>query len=257
MCPLYISLTSIFGNQHMLLQTLQSISNQTHTFDKCFIFLSEEPYLQDAGFQDKLLTNVDLIKFINNNKDKFEVRWVDNLGPYRKILNLLKEKLEEDCLILYIDDDVIYEKNFIKRVIDNYNVNKCCINCRGFTFELTKDWTYRNRKTLIPKHLYNFATGKGGVLLKPIHFNNTKDIMFNSNLIRELCPFNEDIWMTFMRICNGVECYVDNYQFFDEELSIIGNRPRSLYDNYNKEWNDFYINRTINKLVELKYLHIG
>jgi hypothetical protein len=216
--------------------------------------LSEEPYLQDTGFENRLLTDTRLIDFLNVNSDKFEIKWVENTGPYRKILNLLKEKFEEDCLILYIDDDVIYEKNYLKRVLDNFNANNCCINCRGFTFELSTNWTYRDRKNLIPKHLYNFVTGKGGVLLKPIYFKKTKEVMFNNNLIRELSPFNEDIWMTFMRICNEVECYVDNYQFFDEELSLIGNRPRSLYDNYNKEWNNFYINKTINKLIELGYL---
>ena len=43
--PVYISITSIFQNQDILLQTLQSIMNQTRKPDKIFLYLSEESYI--------------------------------------------------------------------------------------------------------------------------------------------------------------------------------------------------------------------
>jgi hypothetical protein len=64
----YVSLTSIFDNQNILLLTLMSIRNQTVIPDKCFIFLSEDEKFKDKGFPDKKITNPGLIYFLNQNK---------------------------------------------------------------------------------------------------------------------------------------------------------------------------------------------
>ena len=94
---LYVSVTSIKQNQNRLLLTLKSIKTQIIKPSKCFIYLSEEPYLLDKGFKDRIL-NKNLEDFINKN-NLFEIRWCKNTGPYRKLLPLLKEKYQEDCLI--------------------------------------------------------------------------------------------------------------------------------------------------------------
>lgn len=86
---IYVSLTSIKQNQTILQKTLLSIKNQDLLPDKCYLFLSEEPYLRDEGFINKEL-NEDLKMLLDN--DMFEIRWVPNIGPYRKILPLLFEK---------------------------------------------------------------------------------------------------------------------------------------------------------------------
>ena len=86
--PVYISLTSIFKNQDILLKTLQSIMKQTRLPDKIFLYLSEESYILDTGFKDKKITNSNLLKFINNNSIIY-IKWVKNTGSYRKLLPLL------------------------------------------------------------------------------------------------------------------------------------------------------------------------
>ncbi len=58
----YISLTSIQQKQKELKKTLQTVLNQTLKVDKCYIYLSEEPYLLDKGFKNKKL-NDDLQQF--------------------------------------------------------------------------------------------------------------------------------------------------------------------------------------------------
>ena len=73
--PVYISLTSIFENQNILLETLQSIMQQTRLPDKIFLYLSEESYIIDSGFTDKKLTNSNLLKFINDNSI-INIKWV-------------------------------------------------------------------------------------------------------------------------------------------------------------------------------------
>ena len=105
--PVYISLTSIFDNQNRLLQTLQSIMNQTIKPDKIFLYLSDKPYILDTGFKDKKITDTTLLTFINDNSI-IDINWVNNTGSYRKLLPLLKDKWDEDCIIITIDDDNIY-----------------------------------------------------------------------------------------------------------------------------------------------------
>ena len=100
---IYISLTSIKGNQASLYQTLDSISNQSIKPDKCFLYLSEESYLLDQGFQNRQVSP-ELHSLLSNNSI-FELKWVKNTGPYRKLLPLLKDKKDEDCVIIAIDDD--------------------------------------------------------------------------------------------------------------------------------------------------------
>ena len=45
MCPIYISVTTIFQRQHKILKTLKSIINQTRKPDKIFLHISENSYL--------------------------------------------------------------------------------------------------------------------------------------------------------------------------------------------------------------------
>ena len=82
-----ISLISIFQRQNSLLSTLKSCFQQSlnskYYLDKDIINLSEEPYLLDTGFKDKKITNIELIQFINKNKQKILINWTLNTGPYR------------------------------------------------------------------------------------------------------------------------------------------------------------------------------
>ena len=101
----YVAMTSIFGRQSLLLNTLKSIKDQTLQPTKCYIYLSEEPYLVDSGFTNKQLKHQELEQFLDSHQDLFEVRWTKNTGPYRKLLPLLKDKWNEDCVIITLDDD--------------------------------------------------------------------------------------------------------------------------------------------------------
>jgi hypothetical protein len=250
----YISLTSIYDNQTSLLPTLQSIEHQSHQPDKCYIYLSEQPYLLDRGFKDRKLLP-DLSNYLSNH-DLFEVRWCDNLGPYRKLLLLLREKWNEDCLIITIDDDTVYVPTLIKNYIDDYQRYHCCITYRGFTMSYgssIREITYEKRGQLINRHLYNFHTGKGGVVYHPQFFNKTKSIMFDQNLYRACSETGDDIWFNFMRIANGVECYVDSAQpYMSSDLTT----EHSLYRKFNdhNHLNTTNIQKTIDQLIKMGYL---
>jgi hypothetical protein len=231
---IYISLTSIFQNQDILLKTCESLINQTQLPDNIFIYLSELPYLLDAGFKNKIITNKSLQTFLKKYSNLIIIKWVDNEGPYRKLLPLLKEKWTEDCIIITVDDDTIYDINLIKNMINDYKKYNCVINYRGFTpkCKSLNYFNYHDRDTLINKHLYNFPTGKAGILYKPNFFHKTDNLIFNKNIYMNFCKSQDDVWFYLLRIKNNIFCYIDNKLYMSKDNT---NGKCSLYENYNSK----------------------
>jgi len=251
---IYISLTSIFQNQNILLKTLKSIKEQTLKPNKCIIYLSEEPYLLDAGFKDKTINN-ELNIFLKEN-ELFEIKWCKNIGPYRKLLPLLKEKLEEDCLIITIDDDTEYHPSLIENYVNDYKDKNCCISYRGFTMMKNNEnkIDYDVRANLKNNNLFNFHTGKGGVLYHPKFFSKTKNIIFKRKIYTECCETGDDIWFNFMRIANGINCYIGQNPFMTKDFTDPTTALWFNFNNVNK-LNTVNINKTIEKLIELNVLN--
>lgn len=248
---IYASLTSIFQNQTELLKTLISLNNQTLKPSKIYVYLSETAYLLDIGFKNRLITNKSLLEYLNKNQDSITVSWTENTGPFRKLLPLLKEKWDEDCLIITFDDDVEYKKNLIENMVKDYDVHKCVINYRGFTLDIN-NINYNHRIKTIPKYLYNFPTGNAGILYHPRFFIKTKDIIFDKNIYTDCCKTGDDIWFMFMRICNNIECYIDSKPY--KTKCNITKSALCLNYNFKNNNNTIMLRNTIKKLKDMNYI---
>ncbi len=252
---IYVSLTSIYQKQHLLLLTLQSILLQTLLPTKCFIYLSEEPYLIDKGFKNKKL-NDDLQKFIDTYPI-FKIRWCKNIGPYRKLLYLLKSKWNRDCLILTIDDDIVYHRNLIESYVNDYKKYKCCVSYRGcthdFNFPNYSNFHYEKRTNTIPRTLYNFANSGVGTIIHPSFFHKTKNLIFDLKLIKDLCPTTDDIWYYFCRIANNIDTVIINKPHF---FQFFNDNDNALFFNYNNvdDRNTVNIKKTATKFHQLKLI---
>lgn len=233
--PVFVSLTSISGNQNILLETLHSMLQQTKKPDKIFLYLSEEPYILDKGFKEKKITNTKLLKFINDNS--IELKWVKNTGSYRKLLPLLKDKWKEDCIIITIDDDTIYDRYLIENLVKDYYQYRCVIGYRGFTpsFKNIENFDYLKHDSLQHLSLYNFLTGKGGILYKPEFFHKTKDLIFNSDIYLTTCPVNDDVWFYIVRLLNNVKCYIGKEKW---QIKDITHNDGGLFIKYNMKNNN-------------------
>jgi hypothetical protein len=243
--PIYISLTSIFQNQEILLETLISLLNQKLLPDKIFIYLSIEPFLKDIGFSDKEITNEQLKELLSKNENKIIINWTENTGPYRKLLPLLKEKWNDDCIIITVDDDTVYNENLIENFYNEYCKYKCLISNRGFTPKLIDNnletFDYYAHDINKEKYIYNFPTGKGGILYKPEFFHKTKDLIFNKDIFFKTCGTNDDIWFYIVRVKNNIECYLSKNKFMlkDNTKSSTG-----LFLNFNCTQNTKYLRDT-------------
>lgn len=251
MIPIYVSLTSIFKNQSLLTKTLHSILKQTLKPDKIFIYLSDKPYMLDNGFKDYIITDNNLQTLINNNN--IFIKWVINIGSYRKLIPILQDKWNEDCIIITIDDDTIYDDNLIKNLVSDYNKYNCVIGYRGFTpaCDKLKNFNYLKRSNTKNLHLYNFLTGKGGILYKPQFFHNTNNLIFNK-IYLDICPGQDDLWFYIVRILNNINCYTSNTKYMTKDLLNDG-----LYVHYNRNnnHNTVTFNSIISSLKKLNYIN--
>jgi hypothetical protein len=249
--PVYISVTSIFQNQDILLKTLRSIAAQSQLPDRVFIYLCEQPYILDKGFSNKIITNTGLLEYINN--PLFSLIWTENIGPYTKLLPILKDKWNEDCLIITLDDDTYYHPDLIKNLVSDYNIHKCVIGYRGFTpkFNILRNINYNKRDILKSNDLYNFTTGKGGVLYHPKMFYRTGNLIFNKSIYQTHLKTTDDIWFYIIRICNNINAYIGTYPFMIDDYSRSG-----LYRTINSksDTNTSNLRSIINLLVDLGHL---
>lgn len=249
----YVSIAGIFDKQNVLLSALKSIDQQSVRPDKCFINLSEDPNLLDRGFKDKKI-NLELENYISSN-NLFEIKWVKNTGPFVKLLPLLKEKWQEDCVIITVDDDSVYHKDLIKNYQRHYNEHRCVICHRSFNmiYDSIEDMKYRNRGSVqtVPV-INNFHTGKGGVLFHPSFFKESVSHLFDESIYKQCCPTNDDIWFNLHRMANGIKCFAspENTMIKDQSVGKF-----ALWNNFNskQDVNDVQIQKTIQTLRKLGY----
>lgn len=112
----YVSLTTIAARVNKVKDTIDSILRQTHPVNKITLYLSSEPYIIDTGIETIPSSLIRLAE----KEPKFNIEYVENIGPYRKLIPALKQHWLEDCLIITIDDDKIYENNMIENMVREY-----------------------------------------------------------------------------------------------------------------------------------------
>jgi len=114
-----VNITTTSGRLNLCSATVWSLINQSVLPDNINIWISHEAYLADQGIQEVPAW----IEYFNSFRDIIKVRYVKNTGPYRKIIPALRKANDDDVLI-YGDDDVIYDSQWLKTLIDAYNKNK-------------------------------------------------------------------------------------------------------------------------------------
>jgi hypothetical protein len=231
--PIYVSLTSIYQNQDKLYDTLLSIKNQSLKPSRIYVYLSKDPFLLDKGFANGI-TN----KLLENELKNpiYKLKWTKNEGSYRKLIPILKEKWLENCIIITVDDDVIYDTNLVEKLYYDFLDKGCSIAYRGFmSKKIPSKYQYSLDRKGESLHLYNFATGKGGILYCPHFFHKTGNSVFDSSLyLSDKYKTKDDVWFYLKRIENNIELFlgVTKWLKFDnsssnESLSISYNSFKS------------------------------
>lgn len=101
-----VSVTSTAKRLPMLYFTLRSLERQSFRADEIRVNLSKEPYLQDQGVRGD-------ISWLG---DRYKISFVENTGPYRKLLPSISDAASDDRIVT-IDDDVLYGPGWLESLL--------------------------------------------------------------------------------------------------------------------------------------------
>ncbi len=191
-----VSLAVISGRLPYLPDVLERLLEQTVTPTRVYVWISEEPFLLDEGVTfDDLPPSV--VERAEDETSPVEVRRVDNIGPHRKLLPLLREVYpdEDPPLVVTADDDTLYPKRWLEALETAYRRHRCAITFRSRRIRTVEaglapyaTWPLVHDEVLSHRL---FSTGKDGLLVHPHMF----DERVLSDAFEELCPSRSDAWI--------------------------------------------------------------
>lgn len=201
---LIVSLTSYPARLKSLHVVIRSLLKQSLLPEKIILYLGTDTKENDIPK-----------KLIKLTKYNFEIKKnYEDLKPHKKYIFAMQEY--PNHTIITVDDDIIYDKNLVKSLVESSKKNPGCV-CARRVHLMTKNeenklnpyskWKWECKNIKEASHAL-FATGVGGVLYPPSIF--TKEA-FDTEKIKEHCLNTDDIWLKYMEIKNNVKVvFTDN-----------------------------------------------
>lgn len=193
-----VSLTATSFRLPMLSEVLKSLLRQTIAPERVVLWVSDEPFLLDAGVRsDDLPESVRALA--EDDANRLTIRNTENIGPHRKLLPLLAEVYHDPDppLIITADDDTLYPRRWLEALLSAYEEHRCAVTFRARTIQTVagglapySTWPMLPGYEEISSHRL-LATGKDGLLVHPHMFH--PDVLQQS--FRELCPSRSDAWI--------------------------------------------------------------
>ena len=253
-----VSLTSYPKRINTIKFTLFSLFNQSLKPDKIVLWLANENFPNRENDIPK-----DVLKF---KKFGLEIDWCDDIKSFKKLIPSLK-KYPND-LIVTVDDDIYLDKDWLKKLYEEYLKNPECIIChrtkciignkKGDYIISIKPYNEWPLSTHEQKPSYiNFITGGAGALYPP---NSLDNDIFNKELFMKLCSTSDDIWFYCMALKKGtkIKCIPNNFYQLTyvnpaEEVGLF-NSTETLWHINSKGQNDINLDNVLKKFPEIKKL---
>ena len=209
-----VTLTTISSRMTSLPAVIESLRQQTYRPAKVYLHLSQEAYLLDKGVaeDDPLLQELTADRWV-------QVRWVPNLGPYRKIFPFLQaggygqalDRQSDGDLFITVDDDTLYPPRFVEYLLRNYEAYGCIVAHRGRRIRLSAGGSSPSFLPYAKWHdgvreprLSNLPTGQGGVLYRRSWFPENLE----SEAAFALAPTHDDLWLRWLTARQGVPAVI-------------------------------------------------
>lgn len=222
--------------------TISSIVNQSKKVDTIILWLAEDEFSLD-NIPSKL-------KKLHEDK-VVNIKFCNDIKSYKKLIPTLK--FYPDDIIITFDDDIVYDKELVAKLHEEYLKSPETIHCaRGH--KMLFDSNHR----LLPYDKWNlksdnfiagydiFPTGAGAILYPPHCFH--EDVT-NEQLFLSLAPNADDIWFKTMTLLNKRMSKIlpqTNKKFTSLEY-IDGTQENALYHkNVGECLNDKYLENVFN-----------
>lgn len=137
----------------------------------------------------------------------------EDLKPHKKYFFAMKEY--PDDAVITVDDDVIYDKDFVQDLYNCYKKFPGCVASRRVhrmiqdtlgNIKSYNDWQWECTQILEPSHQL-FSTGCGGALYPP---KVLPPETFDAEAIKAHCLNTDDIWLKFMELKADVKVVFTN-----------------------------------------------
>lgn len=196
-----LSCTTTLRRSDLFYYCIQSLIKQSFQPDIFLVNISKEPYLDDEGFSE-------VPKWMNNRI--VNVKWVENTGPYRKLLPALDYADMED-LIVTCDDDIIYGRTWLEQIVDSALENPSSIVCamgRKMKINLFGGWHNYQNWHLIEDHTkgtYILPLGGAGAGYR----KNNLDLAFLCDRkYLDIAPTTDDLWFKMSSLRKNIPVYL-------------------------------------------------
>ena len=234
-----VSLTSFPARINYVSKVIQRMLIQTVKPDEIILWLSIEQFPQ----KEKELP----VSLLELKKYGVKIEWCEgDMKAYKKFLPAFKQY--PDDLVIILDDDLIYHTDIVERLYRAHLQFPNAIiasRCHEIGMdEQGKISPYSTWKkecendTYKPKYDW-FLTGGAGTLFPP-HIFGTE--MHEEEVIRELCPWADDIWLNINAAINHVP--IVNVAGNNILRRIEGTQEIRLED-INKEQNDIQLKNVV------------
>ena len=190
-----VSLTSFPARIQIVDQVIQSLQKQSFQPTKIVLWLARSQFPQGIESLPGKLT--ELIG------ERFEIGWCEDTRSYKKLIPTLEKY--PDAVIVTVDDDVVYEKNMLRALVDSYAANPEDVHCHRISkFLIDASDAFKvlgGGAHYYPDGSYlNKLVGVGGVLYPARCFH--EDIL-RTDLFSSLAPTNDDQWFWAMAVLAG------------------------------------------------------
>lgn len=245
-----VSLTSYPLRMNEIHYTIYSLVNQQLKPDKILLWLSYEEF---PNREDDIPESV--LRFRDHG---LEIKWCNNIYSYKKLIPTLKQY--PDDIIVTVDDDIFYPRNWLKKLFETHMTNQEDIivhrarNMKLINNYMFKEYTSWNLiKEESESSYLTFMTGAGGILYPP---NALHENVFKEDIFLDLCRYGDDIWFWAMAVLNKTKFKVVNEPFYDliyinpaREVHLI--KEETLWSNNRQGSNDRQIKAVINHYPEI------
>lgn len=234
-----IGLTSIRGREGALRRTLHSLLRQNLPPDgrpvSLHLFLSHEPYLLDRGFTAPPRFIERFQRQSRRRGIQLHCHFVENTGSYRKLLPLIglldDHRQALDPYLITADDDTLYPRTWLRRLLDAQDRLNCVVGFRGRRMVVVEGriapyhrWI-KHDPSLTEPHPLTVPTGKDGICyrLSQLH----RGVLDWRRALR-LAGHADDLWFKHHSLLLGVPSALLNASLSLEfpELTAAGRRIR-------------------------------
>lgn len=197
--PIIISLTTIPNRINKIRPQLKSLLHQIQPASMIYLAIPKYSIREEKKYKiPDDLKSCSRITILNTEKD-----W----GPATKIIpTFLKEVNNRNAIIIIVDDDNIYPKEFISTLVstsEKYPDAALGLCGRNLTESLQWPWSNKSEKGHQVKGLteVDVIMGCGGILVKPRFFNSN---LYDYSQAPKEAFFVDDIWINGHLARNGI-----------------------------------------------------